>query len=108
MPEVRRAQETEPRQAADTSDLLEAIERERKADDERTALLDFIRLLLGNSVLHRWEREDENAHFLAEHERALREQAGGETEAGSAPRRTVWSSDSKLIDPNQPSQRRND
>lgn len=108
VPEVRRAQETEPRQAADTSDLLEAIERERKADDERTALLDFIRLVLGNSVLHRWEREDENAEFLAEHERALCEQAGGETEAGSTERRAVWSSNAKLIDPNLPSQRRND
>mgnify|MGYP000162097692 CR=1 FL=1 len=104
VPEVRRARDTEPPQAADTSDLLQAIERERKADDERSALLDFIQLVLGNSVLHRWEREDENARFLAEHERALREQESGSDIEG----RTVWSSNSKLIDPNLPSQRRKD
>ncbi|MCA9605650.1 MAG: hypothetical protein KC619_08655 [Myxococcales bacterium] len=111
VPEVRRAQETDRRQAADTSDLLEAVERENKVERERTMLLEFIQLVLGNSVLHRWEREDENAEFLALHERNLREQADGEADGeaeGSAPRRTVWSSNAKLIDPNQPSQRRND
>ncbi|MEQ8719654.1 MAG: hypothetical protein RID81_00185 [Sandaracinaceae bacterium] len=109
VPEVRRAQETEPPQAADTSDLLEAVEREGKVESERAELLGFIQLVLGNSVLHRWEREDENAEFLALYERNLHDEQGGAGETGTAAEgRTVWSSNSKLIDPNQPSQRRND
>jgi len=109
VPEVRRAQETEPPQAADTSELLEAVERESKVERERAALLGFIQLVLGNSVLHRWEREDENAEFLALYEGNLRDEREGAVEEGASPEgRTVWSSNSKLIDPNQPSQRRND